>query len=599
MDSDRIGLIVVHGIGEPVPGDALSEFSSSLEVGGLASFDDIERVQRLREPTESTDTHISYFPAHVRTGRTAAGIPIAAAEVYWGSASQLAPGRLGVVQGTVSLLLNVPALVFGADIRRGGLRGMLQDLAWSSSLLLSGPGFALNTFMLALLLVHAGVQYATGAPTAAGWRIAEPLAAACLTTAAGFAPWYWFPETRWSFWLAGPIVVAASAAFSSLTPAGVGGAAAVALEILIVIVAVLLLVLSVAYAIGRLARTLERTATTVALGASIQFGLWALVVPTSWPLLFQALPRRSTEPWMPTLFARVAPADGMQLRLAAGVLLVTLVVVVIRAVAARRQAARPAPGPAPRLIVNDAMAVAIIAATTLGCAMLLAVIGRWQPAPGWIARAFEWMTTPLAYQRGAKAILLVLPLLVKPLRTALDLAQDVIFYIYYGLERGRGVLSRARRGPSTSRNPVRLRFRAVVTHLLAEERISRLLIVAHSQGTVIALDELAHGLHGAALPPVTLVTFGSPITHLYQTYFPNEYPGWGDTRWDRFFSRVERWINCYRIGDYVGTRIDPAAIRCDLEQAVLGAGGHSGYWTDPRLIQALRSHDLFATPGAP
>jgi hypothetical protein len=131
---------------------------------------------------------------------------------------------------------------------------------------------------------------------------------------------------------------------------------------------------------------------------------------------------------------------------------------------------------------------------------------------------------------------------------------------------------------------MRSRFRSVVDYLRLEGGVSRLVIVAHSQGSVIALDELAHAWRPGELPPgISFVTIGSPISHLYHEYFPGPYPHWNDP-W---------WANFYRTGDYVGTTIDPTS-RCEFREQALGEGGHSNYWSDPRLVAALDRWHLFA-----
>src|SRR5687767_1796861 len=124
-DRGPIGLIIVHGIGEPNPGDALADFTDSLAQARLASFDEVQRLHRLKDEAQSNPaTRTEFFPAHVRRGATADGVPIVAAEVYWGSASQLAPGRLGVLHGIVSVMLNTPALIVGSDEKRRGTAGV-------------------------------------------------------------------------------------------------------------------------------------------------------------------------------------------------------------------------------------------------------------------------------------------------------------------------------------------------------------------------------------------------------------------------------------------------------------------------------------------
>jgi hypothetical protein len=97
-------------------------------------------------------------------------------------------------------------------------------------------------------------------------------------------------------------------------------------------------------------------------------------------------------------------------------------------------------------------------------------------------------------------------------------------------------------------------------------------IVAHSQGTVISADLLrflaSDGEHepeegarprvGAReLPPINLLTVGSPLRQLYAARFPGLY-GWvlknnGDTFGPLASDLgIERWMNGFCSGDYVG-----------------------------------------------
>jgi hypothetical protein len=142
------------------------------------------------------------------------------------------------------------------------------------------------------------------------------------------------------------------------------------------------------------------------------------------------------------------------------------------------------------------------------------------------------------------------------------------------------------------RYPVRRRIanrlRAVLNMLLAGNP-THLLIIAHSQGTMIVLEELRKKRwHGRLSPPlqVTLLTFGSPMTHLYQHYFPLLYNDLTQGRWRHLRANLPTWVNLYRIDDYIGTHIDsPAAgslAGCWPQNLSLPPGmllrGHTQYW---------------------
>ena len=66
--------------------------------------------------------------------------------------------------------------------------------------------------------------------------------------------------------------------------------------------------------------------------------------------------------------------------------------------------------------------------------------------------------------------------------------------------------------------------------LIRDEAPDEIVIVSHSQGTMIALDVIeARGAAGCTAPdgrtlPLKLVTMGSPYIHLYTQYFPSLFP---------------------------------------------------------------------------
>jgi hypothetical protein len=211
-------------------------------------------------------------------------------------------------------------------------------------------------------------------------------------------------------------------------------------------------------------------------------------------------------------------------------------------------------------------------------------------------------------------------LLIKTLRTMLDIALDVINHFRYEWSQEPGD-KRARE--RFRRNRIRGRLRTVLGEFADPEKPRRLTIVAHSQGTITALDELCDEDTRKLLGDYchkALVTMGSPLSHLYQHYFPNEYgfPGeYESHRKYRLSGRgpyrtleedLDRWLNLFRVGDFVGTHIEwqgRAAEDLAEQQAWpgrwpenrdLGRGGHLDYWQDPRVHQAL-DEVLLISPG--
>ncbi len=149
---------------------------------------------------------------------------------------------------------------------------------------------------------------------------------------------------------------------------------------------------------------------------------------------------------------------------------------------------------------------------------------------------------------------------------------------------------------------IEARFRRVLEEVLALGRIARLTVVAHSQGTVVAVDSLWYQWTAKvkldhSIQHVGLVTMGSPFTHLYQHYFPDRYPplfidgqfndhegrGWGTLR-----STVNEWINVFRVDDFIGTYIDGDEANTFPKNIKRERGGHTGYWGDPTVLTAIQ-----------
>lgn len=136
------------------------------------------------------------------------------------------------------------------------------------------------------------------------------------------------------------------------------------------------------------------------------------------------------------------------------------------------------------------------------------------------------------------------------------------------------------------------RIRSSLTTLLDNASSNRslkphLVIFAHSQGTVIIADRILTGDLGVLLDEnrvskITIFTFGSPLTNVYQRYFPEAYPDMRDGSNDALMklkndNRVT-WHNLYRIDDYVGTYIHGAEETFPKNHPLM-IGGHTSYWT--------------------
>jgi hypothetical protein len=153
----------------------------------------------------------------------------------------------------------------------------------------------------------------------------------------------------------------------------------------------------------------------------------------------------------------------------------------------------------------------------------------------------------------------VLSRYVPPLRAPLDVALDVDDHFR---EFPRSNIARAR---------IFSRYAALLGHVAAQG-YERVVIVAHSQGSVISADLLrflaSDGRHAPApgavprlaqgeLPPVHLLTLGCPLRQLYAARFPGVYDWVMRAGAGRAGPRAgdlgaARWLNAYCSGDYVG-----------------------------------------------
>ncbi len=127
-----------------------------------------------------------------------------------------------------------------------------------------------------------------------------------------------------------------------------------------------------------------------------------------------------------------------------------------------------------------------------------------------------------------------------------------------------------------------------------------LTIVSHSQGTMIAIevlnDEELDWVTGK-FSRVNLITMGSPFHHIYQQYFAHFYPPLDSPAWERIRSRVHRWMNIFRIDDYVGTDIDfpaslPQAASGHFSNHAVQRRGHSYYWRDRQVLEVIQANSI-------
>lgn len=154
------------------------------------------------------------------------------------------------------------------------------------------------------------------------------------------------------------------------------------------------------------------------------------------------------------------------------------------------------------------------------------------------------------------------------------------------------------------RTRIEQRFYEIVDHLLKPGDHPDLIIVAHSQGTIITIDALMNEQWLAKtlsrVKSLTVITVGSPLTHVYQNYFPRDYPDLKEKLSETAKDPRILWINGYRIDDFVGTYIENSIPGFPVNVPIK-AGGHTRYWEGPvmqRLFEEIDKHKRVMKPPA-
>jgi hypothetical protein len=122
----------------------------------------------------------------------------------------------------------------------------------------------------------------------------------------------------------------------------------------------------------------------------------------------------------------------------------------------------------------------------------------------------------------------------------------------------------------------------------------RVMLTAHSQGTVLAAAALVQPGCRPVNDQPALITFGSPLIKLYGWGFPAYFgPGLLGPLAPGGSARVSDWHNFHYPTDPIGGPtvgeptdiglLDPAECYYVYGQAAPSAQGHSGYWADPRV----------------
>ena len=640
-----IGVVIVHGIGDPKPGETLDSLVEGL-CGRNKSLT-IEASGRRVLAGSSFETEI--VVRQQRLVNKTSGTTIFVSEVFWGDVGKVGAGWWSVLTAVASLAMGLHALIFaggGVSGRepRGHLPQFRHERTWFRAAFWTAfvgayhiKGVLTPLAALMLLLVALSLVSGTGTPPSVTNLIWLPVIGLLALKVPGIMPtvagafWglvgYVVPVCgallatsvlgRTDGWLVGLVFSAAFSLCHTVLVAytvrcdwqsGIGGfakkAAFWAAAIPWIVFAVLLrqrdggLVMRdlgsifmsayhVAFGLAALwvfaigtccsvsaftedAKQRER-GKVIFLGYGCEFSLWVVIATTLGWLAWQ-LPDHERLIW---LGVETAYGPGTWFPLVPIVFVASLAVALLIAQIffgfGKRSKFEIADlvgsWPLPVMTLVTALVCVKAVANALNLPLLQAID-----------------VDPLIAKIGA-ALLPVLVSLVKwsrePLLHGLDLANDVALYF-----RGRSWAS----GPLHRRDELlKARFTAVADDLVSDHRekplgvpeqtadskVGRLVVVAHSQGTVIAADALRDWVNTSK---VDLLTMGSPLRGLYARFFGVYFC----TLVPNVRSAAKSWVNLYRGDDYVGRRLDGG-----VTDILIEGKGHEGYWTDASVLAEL------------
>ena len=171
------------------------------------------------------------------------------------------------------------------------------------------------------------------------------------------------------------------------------------------------------------------------------------------------------------------------------------------------------------------------------------------------------------------------------LAVGLGVAKDIVGYFSLETLPDGKLMQGSKDATPARRARINGRLKQVFMQFREAEQPDEVVVIAHSQGTVVAMECIRDGLFDdlteEQLSNCHLVTMGSPIFHIYQNYFPTRFG-----ILDREKVPMGKWKNIYRIDDFVGTHIYHESSPWP-ENRPVHPGGHTGYWMDRQVHDIL------------
>lgn len=655
---ERVGIVLVHGVGETEPGwindfviNRLERCSPELK---LAPYSEVHTLKDSLSSDAGAKFHV-----FLRRGDDGQGRDLAFMELFWANLSRIGAGPFTSMVAAVRLFYEAP-MVFGSGALRhnhGGFLGVLRSLILLANWILRWPitGTNVAVFFCALivLLMQRLLEIRYLNPWLAEIDIVYPIGATLALLAVGGL---WMGRRLAHRDIALADVGLSTFVFSSLLLVVLIGASAYApmkfdefsdrpaaylhmgaavimpiwflwsatIALAIVLLGCLFIVRLLPF-VPRASMPLARPAAALGL-STIQGVIWKIVVALLWVLLIGAVVRGSFDPEQ-----CVGPANGsckelhdLNVRLVIivlfnmamfAVLAATFILVVSLRMALRRlfpKSSMAVQSNAPRLIVSEVIVAVMFAATLFNfysyygpqaVELLDRYLGMTYSLPvdivGWLSKnednriAFRHAMTGIAGGTGVVAIYAYFQF-VRSVQNAsrgvLHIMRDLVDHQYTPRDAvGHWLLPKGKRYKNRypRRERIQKRLDALMDTVVAAERLDRVIFVAHSQGSVILLDYLRTGRDDNDLAEarrIDVVTLASPLTHIYQHYFP-AYAAL-NTEAHRLNPKLASWTNFWTIDDPIGNRVD-VVNGAFIQNIPLEPGGHVDYWREPKVCDAI------------
>ena len=639
-------LLIVHGVGDPVQGETLDHFARSLVNDHEAMLEKRERLwlqEHVPQSERPTNRFAKTFSSHVRHFESR-NHSATAAEIFWGDLSQVRRGILGILAGLMQIIFGLRYVAYVAADQPGWAARGLRLLALHCSRLLHGPLLAVNILLAVLTLLLVGTQALWPDSYLSGmW--ADSLAIMTSISLMLLAGLLWriarsrVVERVWFWIFVGSFFLGILVGIKTLIAPEVShlhdhdhhnemGCGLfwycriffILLEFQYIWLTFMMVAMAICWGCAILHPKTHRQGLHVGfLIPMLLIGLWSLIIPMFWVTAGEALKKVVDVDRYDWLFHEAVPMLAIQCVMSVMLAVMMVIVLIWYAVwRSRNHVENYEIGRrSPRLILNPLVQFCVGLAAIVGIGMSL-----WMAYLQLDGTPYEkYAIGSILVEANKYAIAVLVPLTgllvfsLQYLRSGLDIVLDVVnhFYLRPIVDHdehdvlhdddeylGRFV-TESHEVEFTRRDIIGSRMRKVLEHF--GQRFDNrpiLNIVAHSQGTIIAAEILNSDDMNwlrTKFKKINLITMGSPLGHLYQYYFPHIYPALDQPFWSNLRSRVDRWMNIFRIDDFVGTEISfPNSIRESkgpvCSNHPIEVAGHNWYWIDREALSVIAGEQI-------